>query len=373
MNIRFTFPLFGLVLLAACSAETVSPSAQARDNLDPLAVTDVVAAQPGRVIAMTQNMYVGADVDLVLLALSTPDPNDDFPTLLSVIGMLANTAFPLRAEAMADEIARRRPHFVGLQEVSQIDIDLTGYGLPVVVHQDFLPTLQASLAARGLHYGLAAQVRDIEATPAQGISLVDYDAMLVDLDRVTVTASGGQTFTMNLGVIAPGVELKRGWVWADVTIDDLPFRFISTHPESDLGAAHFPELRAAQITELLDSLTTNMSTILVGDLNDVPGSPMYQALVDRGFTDVWPALRPGVNGYTCCHLADLSEPVPNLEKRIDYIWSHDIGHPSAGLQGRIDRWGEVPADRMVGPAYPIWPSDHVGLVAELLTRSVTLP
>lgn len=317
---------------------------------------------------MSQNLYVGGDVDLIILALASPDPNDDFPTLLSVIGTLANTAFPVRAEAIAAKIAQRRPHVVGLQEVSEIDIDLTGYGVPVVVHQHFLPILQAALAARGLNYAVAAQVTDIQAMPLPGIGLVDHDAMLVDLDRVTVTASGGQQFTNNVGVIAPGVDLKRGFVWADVVIDGAPYRFVSAHPEADLGGTTFPVLRAAQMAELVGTIPTDRPAIVVGDLNDDPGTPMYLVMEGAGFTDVWKALRPGAVGYTCCHVADLSDAVPAFDQRIDYVWTRGIGRPegAVGLQGRIDRWGDVPADRFAGPAYPIWPSDHVSLVAELL-------
>ncbi len=362
--------LAGLAALAACGSDPVSGPLAARDAG---VRADVLAAQGGRVTVMSQNLYVGADVDLVILALASPDPNDDFLTLLGAIATLGNTAFPVRAEAIADEIARRRPHVVGLQEVSEIDIDLTGYGVPVVVHQHFLPILQAALDARGLHYGLAAQVKDLEATPLPGVGLVDHDAMLVDLDRVTVTAAGGQVFANNVGVVAPGVELKRGWVWADVVIDGAPYRFVSSHPEADLAGAQLSLLRAAQVSELVASVPADRPAIVVGDLNDVPGSLMYDVLAGAGFGDVWGALRPGVVGYTCCHLADLSDALTTFDQRIDYVWARGIGHPAGGLQGRIDRWGEVPADRFAGPAFPIWPSDHAGLVAELLLGRAGAP
>jgi hypothetical protein len=82
--------------------------------------------------------------------------------------------------------------------------------------------------------------------------------------------------------------------------------------------------------------------------------------------DAWEEFRPGVVGYTCCHLTDLSNPRPGHTKRIDYILARGIGHPKAGLQGRIDRLGDVPGDRIAGPYYPIWPSDHAGLAAKFV-------
>lgn len=320
------------------------------------------AAAPS-ITVMTQNLYVGADVDLVIGALASLDPADDFPALLFAIQTLGNTDFPSRAGAIADEIARRRPHAVGLQEVSVIDIDLRALGLPIVVNLDFLEILHAELTERGLPYTLAAQVENIVAEPFPGISLVDHDALLVDGDRVEVTAAGGQNFAFNVGVVAPGIELKRGWVWADAVVDGNPYRFVNTHAEADLGGAHLDELRAAQLSELVASLPTDRPVVVMGDLNDIPGSLMYQVLAGAGFTDAWAALRPGVIGYTCCQAADLSNALPDLDERIDYVLARGIG-----VRGRIDRFGDVPADRTAGAAYPIWPSDHVGLIAMLGVR-----
>lgn len=322
-----------------------------------------VRADASEITVMTQNLYVGADVDAVIGALASPDPSDDVPALLFAIETLGKTDFPTRAGAIADEIAAARPHVVGLQEVSVIDIDLTALGLPVVVHLDFLEILQAKLAERGLHYDVAAQVQNIVAAPLPGISLIDHEAMLVDADRVTLTAAGGQNFSFNVGVVAPGVELKRGWVWADLAIAGAPYRFVSTHTEADLAGAHLEELRAAQVSELAASLPTDRPVVVMGDLNDTPGSLMHQVMAGAGFSDVWAALRPGAIGYTCCHRPDLSDSVAAFYQRIDYVFARGLGDASARVRGKIDRFGEVPSDRTAGPAYPIWPSDHAGLVA----------
>ncbi|HYT84017.1 MAG TPA: endonuclease/exonuclease/phosphatase family protein [Gemmatimonadales bacterium] len=319
------------------------------------------------VTAMTQNLYVGADVDAVIIALASPDPNDDVPALVNAIQTVGNTDFPARAEAIADEIARVRPHAVGLQEVEVLDIDLTPFGQPIVVDLDFLPILQAALAARNLHYVVAAQVQNTAAVPVPGISLVDYDAILVDADRVTVTTAGGQNFFRNAGPVAPGVDLKRGWVWTRVMIAGTPYTFVSTHTEPDLAGASLAGLREAQLTELVDSLAADQRVVMMGDFNDVPGSLMHQVVMGAGFTDAWAALRPGAIGYTCCHLSDLSDSVANFSQRIDYVFSRGLGggDPDVRLRGKVDRFGEVPSDRTAGPAYLIWPSDHAGLIATL--------
>ena len=201
---------------------------------------------------------------------------------LGAIETLGRTNFPARAAAIADEIARVQPHAVGLQEVSKIDLSLPGADLHLAYHE-------------------AARIQNIQAAPLPGVSLIDFDVLLVR-DGIQVGATTAQNFTANLGVVAPGVTLKRGWVTAVVT------------------------------------------AVLMGDLNDAPGSLMYQVLVGYGMVDVWRALRPGVVGNTCCYLADLSNQLPNLTQRLDYVFARGLDRPHAGLQGKVELLGEVPAD-----------------------------
>src|SRR5213596_1649000 len=154
-----------LVLGAACKEPfQVVPPGSGNWLSDQL-----VGAGSSDITVMTQNLYVGADVDLVIRALGTPDPGDDFPALLFAIETVGKTDFPARAAVIADEIARARPHAVGLQEVSQIDIDLTPLGVPAVVHQDFLAILQAELAARGLHYAVAGTSDNVNVNLVSGL------------------------------------------------------------------------------------------------------------------------------------------------------------------------------------------------------------
>ncbi|HEY6852793.1 MAG TPA: endonuclease/exonuclease/phosphatase family protein, partial [Gemmatimonadales bacterium] len=262
--------------------------------------------------------------------------------------------------AIAAGIARSRPHVVGLQEVSVIHVDLTGFGLPVVIDQDFLATLQQDLAARGLHYVVAARVHNLTAAPLPGISLDDYDAMLVDADRVTIQSASGQSYSANVGVVAPGIDLKSGWVMARVTIDGATYEFASTHLASG-NVPGFAELRALQAGELAASLPAGVPAIVMGDLNDHAGSPMYQTLTGAGFADTWRELRPGVTGNTCCEAADLSNPLPAFVERIDFVLVRGIS-----AQGQINLVGDVPADKVAGAAGPVWPSDHAGVLLNFL-------
>ena len=346
-----------LCLAASCTDDSRSPLEPGTEPSD-----DVVEAAAFDVSVMTRNLYVGADVDAVIVALASGDPDDDLPALVGAINTLRATDFASRAAAVAEEIARQRPHAVGLQEVSTIDVTLPPLG--VDLHLDFLPTLLAELASRGLGYEVAARVRNFDLTPFPGVRLADDDALLVDRTRVTVHGTTAQRFSVNVGEVAPGVVLERGWVSAAVTIGGRDYTIASAHTEP----GSFPgldQLRAAQAAELAASLAGSPAAIVMGDLNDVPGSPMYQALTGAGFTDVWAALRPGVVGFTCCHLPDLSDQVAPFDERIDHVFARGIVGVNGNVTGQVKLVGKLPSDRIAGPDYPIWPSDHAGLLARL--------
>lgn len=312
------------------------------------------------VTAMTRNLYIGVDVDVVIAALASPDSTDDLPTLLDAITVLQHTDLPQRAEAIADEIDRARPHVIGLQEVEQLHVDLTGVGLPVIINQNFLAILGAALERRGLHYAVAGRVTNLTALLLSGaINITDEDVILVNADAVTVLPGVvAHNYSENLGAVAPGIELKRGWVQVDLLIGGEHVTVASTHLESGSNTTPaFPALRAAQATELVASVGAAPRAILLGDFNDTEGTPMYGVVTGAGFTDTWATLRPGVAGLTCCEPPDLSNPLPLLSERIDYVFAR-------GLEvGEIDVVGDEPGDRVQGPAYLIWPSDHAGVVA----------
>src|SRR5215203_1660370 len=260
-----------LLLAGTCLATACNDSAEPNDEAGPT------------LGVITRNLYVGTDVDAVILALRSEDPTDDAPALAQAVETLQRTDFPARAAAIADEIAESNPHVVGLQEVSRIDITLPFLGADI--HQDFLATLLAELGERGLEYEVAAEVRNIESVPVPGVSLVDSDVLLVDRRRVSVLATVSQNFSDNLGEVAPGVILRRGWVSATVAIEGVEVVVASTHLESG-SFPGFAELRATQAQELVESLDPASPAVLMGDLNDIPGSPMYQVLDGAGFLDV---------------------------------------------------------------------------------------
>lgn len=350
-------PVFMVAALAACSD---------RASVDPLAAdfgAVVATSATSPVSVMTRNVYIGADVDVVIQAFITPDPTDDLPALLAGIAELQATSFPHRAAALVDEIERHRPHVVGLQEIATIDIDLTGFGIPIDFDVDYLPILQVLLAGRGLNYVPVATVTGITAT-LPGVSVIDRDVILVDADRATWNPASvvSQTFAANLGMVAPGIQLLRGWVSLDVTVNGRTVRVASTHLESG-NLPGFSALRAAQAAQLVASLGAASPAIVMGDLNDPEGSPMYGVVTGAGFVDAWRAIRPGTQGLTCCHVKDLSNQTATVfDQRIDFIMTRGLGHRNGRLQGQIQLLGVTPGEQVDGPLYELWPSDHAGIV-----------
>jgi len=160
-----------LVLLSACADD--SPVGPASGGAASPEAGQALAAGADRVTVLSFNVYPGANVDLVIGALANADPTDDLPALLFAIETLQRTDAAARLAALADQIARHRPHVVGLNEVDKIDIDLTVIGLPIAIHEDFLGSLQAALADRGLDYVVAAKVQNITTLPFPFVSFVD--------------------------------------------------------------------------------------------------------------------------------------------------------------------------------------------------------
>lgn len=319
-SVRRIFLLLALAILAACQdGAVVGPTR--RDEPEPLFHGSGSMARGVEVL--NWNLYLGVDADPVVAALASPDATDDLPALLAAIATLEETHFPTRAAAIADEIERTRPHVVGLQEVWTIVIQFGENGAGVSIDLDYLAILQAELAARGLDYAVAVIGTNIDLAPFPGIHVVDHDVLLVDPSRVSVLSSVARNFVNNL-VIPPGLVLKRGWVAIAAEIGGRTYAVVNTHLESGAGAP-FSALRAAQASELVAALA-----------GDNGGPP--------------PAIMMG-----------------DVDQRIDYVFTRDVGHPRRGVLGRITRLGEQSKDRIPGPEHKIWPSDHAGLAARLVS------
>ena len=329
------------------------------------------------VTVMTRNLYVGSDLGPVLAA-------PDFPAVVAAVSAIFASAqatdMPGRMEAIADEIARARPDLIGLQEAA---LWRTGAFTPpfrtpaTTVAFDFIELLVHALAARGLHYDVAATTINLDAqlpgftsNGLEEIRLTDRDAILVrrggdgPLLRWSPADVVTGNFATNVTLPSPGlgaITIPRGFAAIDVIIGETAVRFLTTHLETVSAA-----VQVAQAQELLAGPgTTTLPLILVCDCNSSASgtgldvTPTYDALIAAGLDDSWTDKHGRAPGFTCCQAADLQNLPSALDERIDLILLRgDVGVRHARLTGAR------PGDRTSGPAR-LWPSDHAGVTATL--------
>ena len=324
---------------------------------------------------MTQNLYLGAALDS---ALSAQTPEAFVAAVAQIYGTMLFTNFPVRAAALADEIAAEGPDIIGLQEVSNWSAVPTHEGANPPSF-DFLAILQSELERRGLDYDVAAvsdnahigpvplvapefgcQPPDDNPTfPNCVVSLADRDVILVNDDtpglKVTDAMNGNFSPIAQVVITTPvgRFSFNRGWAAIDATLRGTEFRFVNTHLEVE----NFVPVQVAQVRELLAGpLRTHRPVIAVGDFNSGPGSTStrpYELLIKALFFDVW-WLNGRDTGRTCCQNETLTNIESELTSRIDLVLvrlalpteAHRVGH-----------------ERLERTEPPFWVSDHAGVVA----------
>jgi hypothetical protein len=353
--------LFLITLFAFLSIATVG-NARHRSHTRPVEV-------------MTQNLYIGVDVFRLVGV-----PPEEIPIKASeVLAIVEQSNPPERMAAIAAEIARRRPHLIGLQEVYRIQTQTPGdflLGNPVPAEDDlhdFLELLIASLETRGAYYNVASVVDNVDvelpaiAVGPAGPTLIDVrvrdrDVILVREDVEFANPSSGRYASHAVLPIGPGLPAFRGFASVDAWVGGRKYHFVNTHLE---GASADPAMnhQANQTAELLGVLAAiEDPVIVVGDFNSGPQQEgvdtPYQQLAAAGYVDVWTA-RPGRvrAGYTCCHDEFLRERTPLLDSRIDLIW---IRNTRLRSPVRTRTFGDRLRHRTPSG---LWPSDHVGVFA----------
>jgi hypothetical protein len=221
---------------------------------------------------MTVNQYLGADFASLLAA---PDFSAE---LVRILEQIAATDFAARAERQAREIARRKPHLVGLQEVWDLrcaDLDASdgaGCENPAIADAfvNYLDETLAALAARGADYVDAAVVKNLDLSsiqipsflpgvpvfpPGLPFTIDGAVAFLVAIDRDVILARKDVAATpVDFGCAKPSedgcnyqvvlrvplsipplppieVSFERGFVGVAATVGSKHYRFVNTHPE----------------------------------------------------------------------------------------------------------------------------------------------
>lgn len=295
-----------------------------------------------RLSFLTWNIYLGADL--------TPLAGGITPAAVTqVFRQVLATNFPIRAKAIAREIASKKPELIGLQEAVRWELNIPNF--PIVVY-DFIKLLLNELKEIGLDYEVAAlnknrNVQNIPDSYGNRINFLDRDAILIRKGHgLKVINRQESNFITNFD------GFLRGWSAIDVKLDGHVFRVINTHLEP-LDA----NTRNAQVMELINGPgNSNLPLIIMGDLNSTPNSATYNIFISAGFQDVWNEAGEGP-GFTCCQAPDLLNAVSSLDERIDYILFKNEWVPI-----KAELVGEMQNNRT---KTGLWPSDHAGVWAKL--------
>jgi endonuclease/exonuclease/phosphatase family metal-dependent hydrolase len=353
-----------------------------------------------QVKVMTRNLYLGADIFKVVEA-AQKDPGSIPSVVAEVFQTVQDTNFYDRAEAIADEVLKTKPHVIGIQEASTYYIQTPGDFLEgnsvqaKTVFIDFYTVLNEALEARGLYYkSYVVTNADIELPMVDPLPEDPYnlsDVRLVDHDMILVkkplesnlVAKGNYAAQLGLDVGGTPVAFTRGYLVVDLNIKGGDFRFVNTHLEvrSEPGSVfrYFQNLQMQELLFRVGILTSfdPRPVIMVGDFNsspdDEPGVfyneleeeylpyvPPYMQAVQAEYLDSWTLQRKYDEGYTSGFDEFVSDPTAELTTRIDHVFLGPNGYKIEKVKS--DVVGDEVKDMTPNG---LWPSDHAGVVAKI--------
>jgi hypothetical protein len=386
---RLSLLVIPALALSACAERPVAGPAHGVAGFESAQLDARAAVAAGDLTVASVNMYFGAPVDQIIDA-----PAEEVPAAVAEAwAILIQTDFPARARASAAQLAKHRPHLIGLQEAALLRTEpVFDPSTPAETEfLDFLTILVDELADVGAYYEVAVSqtTTDIElpklegVTPGgqpilSGVRLTDRDVILVRSD-VAWSNAMSSLYSVFLGpsydpTIPIAIDVLRGWTAVTATVSGIDVRFANTHLESeDRGPLH--QIRTGQAFELTQVMMgETLPLIVVGDFNSGPGRPLgegeypaYDLMLDAGYTDVWThPSAPSARGNSCCHADDLSNTRPQFAQRIDLIFAKNL----AGLMQPSGKtiWQSQLLNDQVGDLkkYGVWSSDHAAIVSRLV-------
>lgn len=371
--------------------------------------------------AMTQNQYLGADLAPIVAA---ETPGEFNAAVILALSDVAANNYPERVQSLAATIADRSPHLVGLQEMFAFQCTPSSFTIPDPcatfgpAFNDHLTETLNALNADGETYYEAATVKnlsldfvfpgptsvfgipglpvflDFDLLPDIFVTVIDRDVILARSDVLATPtpflcdkpSMDGCNFVNVAGTVVAGVSIniERGFVAVDATVNGDDFRYANTHLEVRLPDPTDPlsmGLQAQQATELLIALTSHPEpagsrVILVGDFNsdpgDVPPAPFltpYQQIVNGlaidgspvslPFSDTWLLRQKDEPGLTCCEDGHLMNATSIHQRRVDIIFSKSA--PDKVNASKV--LNTKPGDKTPSG---LWPSDHATVDAMLI-------
>jgi endonuclease/exonuclease/phosphatase family metal-dependent hydrolase len=342
---------------------------------------------------MTRNIYLGADLTP---AISAKGVGAFTEATGEILRQVTANDFPVRAKGLAQEIIKKDPDLVGLQEVAEWRTGppsletLLGGSEPhaTTVRYDYLTELLNALNKGKKRYRAVVvnpefdfeAPADENGIPGDGPNslipnaeingrLTMRDVILAKVGKevkVSNVQKGHFKSLYSVEISGAKVTVTRGWASIDGTVNgSTPFHFVDTHLESFDPQTVVPSIRALQAAELAapdGPLTNPLPTILVGDLNSdtktavQPGDGQaYETLVKAGMRE-----RSTYKPLGCCLATPLlpvgdGGSVTQLNHKVDHIMTRDpkqVKEVNSSVTGR-------------SPQNGFWDSDHAGLFSTL--------
>jgi Endonuclease/Exonuclease/phosphatase family len=366
---------------------------------------------------MTRNLFLGADLGP---ALDAGDTNEFIEANGAILREVTETDFPRRAGILANEIRKKSPDLVGLQEValwregpSDVTPALTNTPVATAVRYDFLELLLEELNEglyeeggpyeEGAYKAVVVQEEfDFEApanendlpndnpntaqapfAPNAEINgrLTMRDVILKRIGTHVKTENpGGGNFENLLVVNVAGVvtvPVTRGWTQLDATATkkvkknkgkgkktiEKRFRFVNAHFEAFDDETQRPSIRALQADELVTGPANAKRAIILGDFNsDSPGvkpgdEQAFEVLLNGGLDAPYETgFKSRADLPGSCCVPDLFTETPD---EFDHQVDHvmtNMGKKAKGLKAKATGLTQVGG---------IYGSDHGGVYAKL--------
>ena len=243
---------------------------------------------------MSRNLYLGADVGVAMKLL--PKFSDAAQFMWDQ--MKAND-FSKRAPKLAQEVATYKPDVIGLQEATIWYCKKNAWSKKVEV-LNFTKQFLAATKDLGEEYVLAEKNGVIARNPGYSIAPVPYLTMVKDPatfqplfgedkaacgfeigDALAVRKSlaeniqqvGNTEYEQTYTIIPTLMTIYRGNSWADIDLNGVRTRFVTTHLESIWDKNKVPNsaIQAEQLVQDLSS--TKLPLVVIGDFNSDPRDP----------------------------------------------------------------------------------------------------
>jgi endonuclease/exonuclease/phosphatase family metal-dependent hydrolase len=347
---------------------------------------------------MTRNLYLGADLTP---AITAPNREAFIDANGKILRDVTANDFPVRAKGLAQEILKKKPDLVGLQEVAlwrtgppSLEPLLNTGASPTAttVRYDYLTELLAQLnKGKGkpqYRVAVSEDEFDFEAPanenglpgdgPNGAIPNAEINGRLTMRDVILARNGAGVTFKRPQGghfssllvvtVSGVNVTVTRGWTAIDAKVrGSQRFRFVNTHLEAFDDSNQVPSIRAQQAAELVapgGPATTSLPVVLLGDLNSdddtvEPGDQQaYRTLLGAGLRE-----RSTSKPLSCCIKSSLlavgaGGNVTDFDHQVDHVMTRDpkeVKLRTSSVTGRQ-------------PLNGFWDSDHAGVFSSLLFK-----